>query len=173
MTRRHLMLIALLLAPIAVRADAPPLPPNRQVVCSASGSICAESDPRSNVTKVVHRASGRELWSIAGWHRWMFVAEDGQSLAIGYAGMNLVPLDAELSLEVMRFYAKGRLVRTLRLADLYQSRSQLRRTASHIAWVQSVGVNRANQLVLELVTGRKVAFAMSTGQEQALARDGG
>jgi hypothetical protein len=86
--------------------------------------------------------------------------------------MNLVPTDSALSLEVLHFHAQGRLVRTLRLDDLYESQSQLQRTASHLAWVHAVTVNRANELVLELVTGRKVAFSMATGQEQKLVRDG-
>jgi len=103
----------------------------------------------------------------------LFVSDDGQSLAVGYEGMNLVPRDVDLSLVVMRFHRQGQLVRTLRLADLYESRAQLADTASHRAWVRGVRVNRENQLALELVTGPSVAFSMRTGQAQKRVRDGG
>ena len=171
-TMLNRLLLLALLAVSSAQADTPLPPPGRHLVCSPSGSICADSDPQASVTKVISKSSGRELWSFKGWHRWLFVSEDGKSVVVGYQGMNLVPTDSALSLEVLHFYAQGRLVRTLRLDDLYESQSQLQRTAFHLAWVHTVTVNRANELVLELVTGRKVAFSMATGQEQKLVRDG-
>ena len=172
MIHKPIILSALLLAHMVVFADSPMPPPSLVTVCTTSNSICANSDPKSGVTTVVSRVTGKELWSIPGWHRWMFISVDGQSLAIGYAGMNLVPTNSELKLKVMDIYNQGRLVRSLSLADLYESSSQLKLTASHSAWVETVRVNRANQLVLELVTGRAVAFSMTTGEEQAPVNDG-
>jgi hypothetical protein len=86
--------------------------------------------------------------------------------------MNLVPAESDLQLEVVHFYNQGNLVRTIRLSDLYSDRSQLTRTVSHLAWVRSIHVNGANQLVLELVSGRSMAFSMSSGEPQAQARNG-
>lgn len=164
-------LVLALASPLA-RADSP-LPPQQTVIaCSPSGMVCANSDSRTNRT-VVSRKNGPEAsWSITGWHRWLFVADDGHSAVVGYAGMNLVPIQSDLQLAVLYFYKQGKLVRTIKLADLYCDKSQLTRTVSHLAWVVSIHVNRANQLVLELVSGRNVAFSMSTGESQSEVRDG-
>lgn len=146
-------------------ADAPLPPSDTVTVCSRSGEVCAESDPAKGLTTVVRKADHSTLWSLRGWHRWLFVPEGGESLVVGYVGMNLVPVDSQLTLEVLRFYSRGKLVKSVKLGELYTDRSQLERTTSHLAWVQSIAINRANQLVLELTSGRRVAFSMS-GQSQ-------
>lgn len=146
-------------------ADAPLPPPDRVVACASSGAVCAESDPKSNVTRVVRQSDGALLWSVPGWHRWIFVSEDGRSMALGYSGMNLVPRNVDMNLDVMRFYSDGHLVRALRLSDLYDDRAQLPPTSSHLMWVEGITVNNANHLVLKLVTGKTMAFSMSTGQQ--------
>ena len=134
--------------------------------------MCAESDPTTRVTRVVNRSSGRELWTLPGWHRWMFVSNDGQFLAVVHDGLNLVPTDASLTQEVMRLYRRGRLVRAVRLGDLYTSPSQWGRTESHGVWVESIALTRANLLVLKLLQGATAVFSMSTGQRQSLTRAG-
>ena len=92
-------------------------------------------------------------------------------LAIGYAGMNLVPADADMDLAVIHFYRAGRLLRTLQLSDLYRSRTQLPRTASHLQWVEAIRVNNTNQLVLHLTTGEIATFSMQTGRRTAAGDD--
>ena len=168
---RHFTYALALFASVA-HADSPAPPPQRVVSCSSSGEVCAESDPRTNVTQIVSKLKTGTLWSIKGWHRWLFVAEDGKSVVVGYSGMNLVPADTDLQFEVFHFYNQGKLVRTVKLADLYSDRSQLIRTVSHLEWVSSVRVNRASQLIVELVSGSHVAFNMATGERQAQIRDG-
>lgn len=162
---------ALLLAAPCVRADAPLPPPGKVVECSISGDVCAESNPATNRT-VVRRKGGQPLWSIGGWHRQFFVSNDGESLVVAHDGLGLVPVDSDLRLEVLRFYAKGKLVRTVRLGDLYADRSELVRTVSHLAWTNAIYINRAEQLVVVLVSGRQVALSMKTGGVQNLVEDG-
>jgi hypothetical protein len=145
-------------------ADAPMPPPALVITCSLSRSVCAESDPASRITRVVRQSDGALLWSIPGWHRWLLVSDDGRSMAICNDLMNLVPRNADMSREVMHFYSQGIPVHTLRLADLLEDLSQLQRTASHLAWAESISVNSADQLVLRLVTGKTVMFSMNTGQ---------
>lgn len=166
-----LCLALALVGPVA-RADSPLPPPQTVLACSPSGMVCAKSDPRTERTVVSRKNAPEAPWSIDGWHRWLFVADDGRSAVVGYAGMNLVPIESDLQLEVLYFYNQGKLVRTIKLADLYCDKSQLTRTVSHLAWVSSIRVNGANQLVLELVSGRNAAFAMSTGESQSEVRDG-
>lgn len=106
----------------------------------------------------MQKASGNILWKIPGWHRWLFVSDDGESVVVGYDGMNLVPLDVTLDEPVLFFYHRGNLVRTVTLKDFYRSKSQLRRTVSHFAWGHVPGFNHANQLVIELNGGKKSGF---------------
>jgi hypothetical protein len=164
-------LIAVFLAGPAL-ADTPPLPPKKLIACSPARTLCATSDPATNVTLVSPQASGQKPWPIPGWHRWLFLSDDGESVVVGYDGMNLVPLDVTLNEPVLFFYNSGRLVRTIKLDQLYRSKSQLRRTVSHFAWVYSIGFNSSNQLVVELVNGKKVAFAPKSGAREPVRPDG-
>src|SRR5688500_17637635 len=169
--KSSIALIAAFLASAAL-ADSPLPPPEKLTGCSHARKLCATSDPATDVTLVSPQASGHDPWTIPGWHRWLFVSDDGESVVVGYGGMNLVPVDVTLAEPVLFFYNKGKLVRTVTLGDLYKRKSQLSRTVSHFAWADIPGINQANQLVVELVNGKKVAFAASTGQVQPLISDG-
>lgn len=164
-------LIAALLTAGPALADSPLPPPERFTACSPTRNLCADSDPALNSTRVTPQASGRDAWLIPGWHRWLFPSDDGESVVVGYEGMNLVPADVTLSEPVLHFYNRGRLVRTVTLGQLYRRTSRLRRTVSHFAWVSTIGFNRSNQLVVELVNGEKVAFASRTGAREPVRPD--
>ena len=164
------LIVAFLAGPAL--ADTPLPPPEKLTICSPAGTVCATSDPVTNVTLVASQAAQQHSWAIPGWHRWLFVSDSGESVVVGYDGMNLVPVDITLKEPVLFFYHNGRLVRTVTLGDLYKRKSQLRRTVSHFAWAHIPGINQADQLVVELVNGKKVAFAASTGQVQPLIPDG-
>jgi hypothetical protein len=155
-----------------VRADEPLAPPEVLTVCSLTKQFCAVSDPTESITRFSSQRSHKTLWSIPGWHPWLFVSDDGESVVVGYDGMNLVPVDVALTEPVLFFYLRGTLVRTVTLGELYQRKSQLRRTVSHYAWVRDLGYNKANQLVVELVDGKRVAFSATTGQVQRVIPDG-
>ena len=168
-----LALLALFLCACGVAlADTPLPPPARKTICSPNGKFCAVADPAQNITLLSQSHSNKILWSIPGWHRWLFVSDDGESFVIGYSGMNLVPVDVTLSEPVLFFYNRGKLVRTVKLGELYGDKSQLRRTMSHYAWADIQGFNEANQLVVELVNGKRIAFSAKTGQVQLAAPDG-
>jgi len=162
----------LCLAGANVHADEPLPPPEVLTVCSITKQFCAVSDPTKNITRVSSQRSPKTLWSIPGWHPWLFVSDDGESVVVGYDGMNLVPENVALTEPVLFFYFRGELVRTVALGELYRRKSQLIRTVSHYAWVSSIGYNKANQLVVELVDGKRVAFAATTGQVQGVIPDG-
>jgi hypothetical protein len=147
-------------------ADEPLPQPSEVIACSASGDFCATSNPLQKVTSVRHKGAEDVLWTLPGWHRWLFVSNDGESVVVGYDGMNLVPQNSTLDVPVLFFYHHGRLVRTVKLSDLYQRKSQLNKTASHFAWVRQASLNASGRLILELVDGRKAAFAAETGEPQ-------
>lgn len=170
MNARCLCLAAILFSLLDfARADEPLGPPERVITCSRSTAYCAESDPKTNRTKVFRRENSTVLWSIKGWHRWLFVTDDGSSVVVGYEGMNLIPIDSTLNLEVLRFYKRGKLVRFVRLGDLYKNKSQLKRTVSHLAWMYSISINQANLLVVELIDGRKIKFDLDTDEIKAVS----
>jgi len=169
--KRSLAFIVLLLVGPALADEPLPLP-SEFTICSPAGKVCAKSDPVTNITLVSPQTYQQQSWAIPGWHRWLFVSDDGESVIVGYAGMNLVPLDVTLGEPVLFFYNKGRLVRTINLGDLYKHKFQLVRTFSHYRWANTPRINKANQLVVELVDGKKVAFAASSGKMQPLIPDG-
>jgi hypothetical protein len=154
------------------RADAPLPAPEILTFCSANKQFCAVSDPVKRITRVSSKRFDKTLWSIPGWHRWVILSNDGESMVIAHSGINLVPSDVTLREPVLRFYSRGQLVRAVTLGDLYKTKSELVPTVSHFAWVRAVGFNKANQLVVELVSGKKVAFAARTGRSQRLIPDG-
>jgi len=164
----RLLACLIILSTSSAFADEPLPPPEKMTVCSPTKNLCAMSDPTSSKTFVSSQPPKGKSWVIPGWHRWLFVSDDGESVVVGYDGMNLAPLDVSLDEPVLYFYHHGKLVRTMTLKDFYGSKSQLRRTVSHLAWVNTIGINKANQLVVELIDGRKIAFAASTGQVQPL-----
>lgn len=153
-------------------ADTPLPPPEKHTACSPAGNICAMSDPVSKRTIVSAQQPEKKLWTIPGWHRWLLVSNDGESVVVGYAGVNLVPTDATLKEPVFSFYHRGKPIRIVTLGDLYQRKAQMRLTASHYAWTQGAGFNKANQLIVELIDGRTIAFAAKTGRMQRPDPDG-
>lgn len=169
--KSSIALIAVFLASPAL-ADTPLPPPEKITACSATRKLCATSDPVTNTTLVSPQASGQEPWRIPGWHRWLFLSDDGESTVVGYGGMNLVPVEATLSEPVLFFYSRSRLVRTIKLDQLYRRKSQLQRTVSHFAWVHNIGFNNSNQFVVELVNGEKVAFNPGSGAREPVRSDG-
>jgi len=155
-----LILLAALCAP--ARADAPLPAPEKHVVCANSGRFCATSDPATNTTRVEMRGAKDPGYELPGWHRWMFVSDDGEHVVTGHDGVNLVPLHATLREPVLVFHERGKVVRTLVLGDLYADLSQLTRTVSHRAWSDTVRL-QGDRLVVKLVDGRVLAFDVRTG----------
>lgn len=152
-------------------ADTPLLTPEKFTVCSPADNFCAASDPGSNSTVVSAQRLNKILWAIPGWHRWLLVSDDGESAVVGYAGINLVPADVSLNEPVFIFYHRGKRVRAVTLGELYQRKAQMRLTASHYAWTEGASLNKANQLVVALVSGKTVAFATKTGKAQKAVAD--
>lgn len=143
-------------------ADTPLALPKINHVCSSNGIYCATSDPAKNITTVTKKGSTKAPWQILGWQRWVLVSNEG-NVVVGYNGLNLVPVDVKLTQPLILFYKKGKLVKTITLGHLFKDRSQLRQTASHLAWVNSMRFNAQNKLNLELIDGRKITFDSNTG----------
>ncbi|WP_338845324.1 hypothetical protein V8J88_16580 [Massilia sp. W12] len=125
------------------------------------------SEPATNSTTLYSKKDGKQLWSVPVWSPWLYLSHDGRTVVTAYQGMNLVPTDSRMHMEVLRFYRDGKLLRTVRLADLYRRRADMMRTVSHYAWVNTINVTPADLLQIELVSGNYKRFAMATGKEVA------
>ena len=87
---RALVIAAVTLAAVSAGGDTPLPPPSKVTAMSPNGAIRAVSDPRAG-TRIEDVKRQTVLWRLPGWHRSIFVADDGRHLVIGYDGLNLIP----------------------------------------------------------------------------------
>ncbi|APV48850.1 hypothetical protein BWI17_03650 [Betaproteobacteria bacterium GR16-43] len=146
-------------------ADAPLPPPAAHRVVSPNGKFAAISDPGTG-TQGVELATGKPLWKIPGWFRSLYISDDGEHLAVGYGGLNLLALDADDSVEMIGFWNHGRKVKSVPLRAIVPDRSILRRTVSHYAWGSIGGIDAGNRLVVTRVDGRVFRFNMDNGEAE-------
>ena len=142
-------------------------PPAKYTVCSPNQAYCAVADPAVESVAIFARGATSPTWSLAPWHRQVFLANDGDHLVIGPPGLNMIPLEAKLGDPLLIFMNRKATVRVVSVGDLFSKLSSLRRTASHYAWGEVVGVTSHDQLVVQLVDGRRVAFSVLTGLPEA------
>jgi hypothetical protein len=161
--------LSVLLSATANRAsaDAPLPPPAKYRVCSSSESFCAVADPVSQSVSIYRHGESTPVWSLRAWHRQVFIANDGDHLVIGPSGLNMIPVATRLRDPLFVFMDRKATVRVVSVGDLFPSLSSLRRTVSHYDWGHIVGISAHDQLVVDLVDGRRVAFSVVTGLEEA------
>ena len=142
------------------------MPPSVWEVCSPSGEYCARLDPADR--SILAYKPGVEqivLWTATGWSRVAALADDGEHLVLGYEGMNLIPVDYEPDMEMLTFYRRGEIVKTVRLRDLISDIAiRMNRTVSHYYWGDYLGFDENGRYVLRTATGREFRFDMTTGQ---------
>lgn len=154
--------LLLISAPVAANADAPVGPRTVQRASSPNGAFTVVSDPQAG-TYVVKNPSGERLWAMPGWFASPHVSNNGLHVATVYEGLNLVPLDAPPTLEIITFWTKGKKVRAVTLGDIVPKRSILKRTTSHYAWGSVDGVNDRDELVVTRVDGQALRFDLASG----------
>ncbi len=157
------MLLAMLATPAA--ADEPLPRPQPYTVCSPSGVFCAHLDPQKAITRI-YRAGQEsdDLWVMDGWFRQAALADDGETLVIGYDGLNLLSLDYREDDLILWIYRRGALVRAVALDEVIEDFSSLQRTVSHYLWRHYVGFDQAGNYVIETVEGRSIAIDVATGE---------
>jgi hypothetical protein len=149
-----------------VSADAPLRPPAKYTVCSPNHAFCAVADPTVQMVSVFARGATSPAWSLAPWHRQVFLANDGDHLVIGPPGLDMIPLDTKLVDPLLVFMNREAIVRVVPVGELFPSLSLLRRMASHYAWGEIVGISSRDQLIVRLVDGRRIAFRVLTGLKE-------
>jgi hypothetical protein len=104
------------------------------------------------------------VWSLPAWHRQFCLSNDGDHLVIGPEGLSLLPLETKLSDPLLVFMNRKAVVRVVAVGELFPDLSSLRRTASHLEWGRVIGISPRDQLIVELVGGRRVEYSMATGR---------
>jgi len=147
-------------------ADAPLRAPSPVTVCSNSKIFCLLTDPKTGTHAYRVRPDGsrQPLWSMPGWYRVIFLADDGRHAVTGYDGA-LLPLDYSPDEPLLTFWRDGSRIRAFPLSSLVKDLRKLQRTSSHYRWGSYVGFNAAGNLVVSTVERESVAFDVTTGKE--------
>ena len=153
-----------LLLSLQAGADEPLPQPERYEVKSARGHFMAVSVPGGD-TKILEAESRRELWLIPGWHRSIFVADDGRHAVTGPDGLNLLPLDFDENAPLFSFWQAGVAVKSIN-AKQFLPKSALQRTVSHYHWGTVEGIDTKNRLVIRRADGKVFRFNVATGEQQ-------
>ena len=169
MKRRTVHAAVLLVASIGgstLVADEPLPPPHRHTTCSPSGEACVTSDPKEGTFSHPPGAadSSAALWTLPGWYRVAYLADDGDHLVTGYNGNNLVPLGDSEGIEILTFWRRGQSLQSYRLSDLIASKKALRRTPSHYHWGGYEGFDADGNFRLSTVEGVVFVFHPRTGK---------
>lgn len=159
-----LLLVILALGVQGANSDEPLTPPSKIRAVSGNGKFIAVSDPKLQKTLVTDSA-GNKIWELPGWHRSIFISDDGQSVAIGYEGMNLIPT-YDPNLELVAFWSNGVKIRAVKLSELFPTASGLKRTVSHYYWGQIEGIDKKGHLILTRHDGKQFLFDISTGMSK-------
>ncbi len=140
-----------------VHADTPLGPPTFKRFASANGEVVAYATPGSD-TRVARAASGETLWRIPGWHRLLYLSNDGSHAVVVYDGLNLIPLDSSPDLVLVTFWSSGEKTREVTLREIVPNQAVLRATVSHYEWGIVKGFDDKNELVVERVDGKQFRF---------------
>ena len=143
---------------LPARGDAPLPAPSEWRTCNRPITHCARMTPEKDtvVYKVDRSFTGTEIYRIQGWHRDVFLSDDGQYFASGYSGLNLVQLDATPMTVMLTVWKNGQPHMFVSLSQVLWSLTSLKRTVSHYSWGRNLGFNRDGFLEIETVENRHV-----------------
>jgi hypothetical protein len=128
-------------------------------------------DRRSTVVYRTATAGSKaaRLWTVPGWHRAGFLADDGEHFVVGYFGGNLLNREHNKPDQVMlSFFRQGTLIRVVRLDEVIVDRAQLRRTVSHYAWGELVGFVGPRRFAVDTIEQRRLVYDVATGARVAV-----
>lgn len=117
--------LSIVVFPLSTSADSPPASPAKVTKTSPNGLFTAISDPESSITKMQNTKTKKVLWQIPGWHRWLFVANDGKHAVTGYGGMNLIPQNYDKHMVLISFWRDGKKIRDVTLEEIAPKKSML------------------------------------------------
>jgi hypothetical protein len=175
----------------SLHADLPMVPPEDYEARSPNGEYVARitvTPPRPTIYAL---RSGVEVekWSMDGFHRQVYLADDGQHLLIGYVDLILRPGHSskespELAAKnardtihswgpanyspdmvMLQFVERGQVVREITLHELMPDLSKMLKTASSWYWGDfSPGLNDRGEFVAQTADYRELHFDVKTGR---------
>lgn len=158
------LIVAISFFSIAAYGDSPLPPPSIHIVCNDIKSHCATSDPAAGKTDLKLQATGETLWSLNQYLRFFRVSHDGNSILALTDYANLAPLNATKSHLLFVIHRNGKSIQSVVMGDLFDHVSSLPKTASHLAWGNVEQIDAKDNVVFQLVDGRKVRYSLITGQ---------
>lgn len=124
-----------LAGPLNAIGDSPSWsPPRPSITCSPNGKVCIDLNPDSDGRVYRKGPDGQQidLWVMPGWHRGVYVSDDGRHLVKCHS--NLVPRDYDPEMSLIEVWREGTLIHRLSLRAVVGDLSTLMRTASHYTW---------------------------------------
>lgn len=150
------------------RLDEPLPHPTEMTFWSPSRSVCAVSDPDTQLTTIyrVENPSGKriKLWQMYGWQRSVFVADDGRHVVLGYAGLNLLTLKHRPDQPMAYFVREGEVIGVAALNQLIRDLTKLPRTASHFRWGSCAGIDESGYFVIQTFDEQIHRFDMTKAE---------
>ena len=188
-------IVALVAAAIGnAQADTPMGPPQDYEVSSRNGQWIARMTVEP-ATTAVYKApgDGAAVWSIESYHRVVYLADDGEHLAIAFldllfASPDMVVMTPDYRAEfdaknrrdpisdpwspaayspemvVLRFMRRGEIVRDVSVRELLPDLSKLQRTASSWHWGMFGGFNKRGEFMAGAVDYRTLFFEPATAR---------
>ena len=151
----------------AALADEPLPLPEDKTVCSPSGVYCAEMRVASGLYKNDARTTvlkgGKALWSMPGWFRDPYLADDGDHLVVGNNGLELIPTRYHPPITILTFWRRGELVRKVPLSEIVLDASNLGITGPHRLWGRTLGFDEQGRFLVQTVEDRALAFDPKSG----------
>lgn len=141
-----------------------PLPPPSRIETRSPGGLVTAVATPGSATRILDSASRRMLWNIPGWHRTIFVSDDGMHAVLGPEGRTMLPLDHRDGDPLLRFWRQARLVRTVTVGELVPKEMR-KRTLTHYVWGDIEGIDADNQLVVRRIDGQVFRFELATGAQ--------
>jgi hypothetical protein len=180
----------------SLHADLPMGPPEDYEARSPNGQYVARmtvTPPRTAIY-ALRNGVGVEEWSMEGFHRKVYLADDGQHLVIGYVDLILRPkysskespdlaakngrdsihawgpANYSPDMVMLQFVERGRIVREITLHELMPDLSKMIRTASSWHWGDFwPGLSDRGEFLVQTADYRELHFDVKTGR---LARTG-
>jgi len=138
-------------------ADSPSPAPRDKKVYSANKQFFVLTEVTPKRTQVFSSSEARPIWGIPGYHPVLFLSNNGY-LVVGYPGGNLLSQDAKPQDEILAFYSSGKLIRSVKIQDLFADMSVLPKTVSHLSWAIGYGFDNQNRFYVITFDDRQVLF---------------
>jgi hypothetical protein len=115
-------------------ADAPLSYPEFHEIHDKSGKFCALIQSEQTTIYKYGCLTGKEKYSIDGWHPNGYLLDEGTMFIAFHYGINLIPLDSDAQTVMIQIWKNGSKIKTITLGQIMKSLKSLRRTASHYSW---------------------------------------